>query len=59
MNKGDVVIYKPVNQITGKHKTDHPDYGKEAIVTMRTGGNYYIEIEGRKIFAFGKEVERE
>lgn len=58
MNKGDVVIYKPVNQVTGRHKTENPDYGREAIVTMRTGGNYFIQIDDRKIFALGKEVER-
>ena len=58
MNKGDKVIYKPINWVNGKRKIDHPDYGKEGIVTMRSGLSYHIEIEGRKIYAMAKEVER-
>ena len=58
MNKGDKVIYKPVNLLTGKPKTDNPDYGKVGTVTMRTGSNYFISIDDRKIFAYAKEVER-
>lgn len=58
MNKGDKVIYKPVNWVTGEPKRNNPDYGKEAVITLRTGGNYMIELEHRKIFAYAKEVER-
>ena len=58
MNKGDVCIYKPVNQVTGKPKTDSPDFGKEAVVMLKSGGNYLIELERRKIYALAKEVER-
>lgn len=58
MNKGDKIIYKPINQVTGKPKVDSPDYGKEAVVTLRSGGNYLIELENRKIYALAKEVER-
>lgn len=58
MNKGDRIIYKPINLITGKPKTDSPDYGKEAVVMLKSGGNYLIELERRKIYALAKEVER-
>ena len=58
MNKGDAVIYKPINQVTGKPKTDSPDYGKEAVITLRSGGNYLIELERRKIYALAREVKR-
>lgn len=58
MNKGDKVIYKPVNWVNGKPKTDHPDYGKTGTVTLRSGLSYHIEIEGRQYFAMAKEVER-
>ncbi len=59
MNKGDRVVYKPINWVNGKPKTDNPLYGKKGTIAKAFKQFYYLDVDNQRVYAFSKEIEGE